>query len=523
MSRAPRAARAAVALTVTALALAGCTAVVDGSGRSGSAGPSGPSSGFPSGATPPTVASIDFGSCDSVINVDAVPTPDGVTISCGQLSVPLDYSKPTGKKITIEVFRARLDGSKQQPLLLNPGGPGGSGIELAANLMSTLKGTLMKTYDLIGFDPRGVGLSTPIKCISDAEKDSINDTNNNVLTAAGFAAAKAQAETVAEACKSRYGDDLPFTNTVNTAKDMDQLRASLGAPKLDYLGFSYGTELGAQYAHLFPSRVGRLVLDGAVNPLTDGTTSFANQLQGFESSFNDFAAWCATNSGCKILGNPRTLVYSIASKADKTPLRSKKPDEKRTASGNIVLTGVLEALYSRSTWSTLSTALQEAKAGDAEGLFELADSYNQRYSDGTYSNIADSNTTIGCNDSKPGPTDAEIKSTATVWSKKYPMFGVWAAQSLFTCQVWQPVRTVPPLPTAPDAANTILVVGNLNDPATPYAGAQALTATLKKALLLSWDGEGHTSYLEGSDCVDSAVNDYLLDGTLPPANKTCPK
>jgi pimeloyl-ACP methyl ester carboxylesterase len=169
----------------------------------------------------------------------------------------------------------------------------------------------------------------------------------------------------------------------------------------------------------------------------------------------------------------------------------------------------------------LGQALLSAERGDSQYLLQLADSYNERYG-GHYSNIGDANVTISCNDTKPGPSDATIRATTKSWVRRFPMFGLWSAASLFQCQQWQPDRTVPPLPTATHAATTVLVVGNLHDPATPYQGAKDLTRTLGKARLLSWNGEGHTSYLEGSSCVDAAVDAYLDSGTLPGAGKTCP-
>jgi len=343
-----------------------------------------------------------------------------------------------------------------------------------------------------------------------------------VRTAAGFAAAKKNAATVASACESKYGSELPYFNTVNTARDMDLIRQAVGDDRLNYLGFSYGTELGAQYLHLFPGKMRVAVLDGAVDPLTSDIAQFADQLQGFEKAFDQFAAWCKTDSACKSVGNPRRAVNRIAARATKSPIPSSAPGETRKATSSLVYTGVLQALYSQQLWSTLATALKQALGGDSEGLLSLADQYNERY-DGQYTNISDANVTISCNDSKPGPSDATIKATTARWVKRFPMFGLWSAASLFTCQQWQPKRTVPPLPTAPTTPRKVLVIGNLHDPATPYQGAKDLVKTLGNAELLSWDGEGHTSYLQGSSCVDKAVNAYLVDGTLPPAGTTCPR
>jgi hypothetical protein len=209
-------------------------------------------------------------------------------------------------------------------------------------------------------------------------------------------------------------------------------------------------------------------------------------------------------------------------KSRTAPIPSTAPDDNRKATFALVLTGVLSALYSQSRWPDLGTAIINAGKGDSAGLMQLADDYNERFN-GHYTNIADANTTISCNDSKPGPSDATIRATTQSWQQRFPMFGLWSAASLFDCQVWQPQRTVPPLPTATGAAHKILVIGNLHDPATPYQGAKDLTRTLGNAELLSWDGEGHTSFLQGSKCIDNYVDTYLVTGSLPPAATTCPR
>jgi len=445
-------------------------------------------------------------------------------VSCAKLAVPLDYADPNGKQITLALVRLhRKDGSASRPLLMDPGGPGGSGVQFGVQIASALPRKVTGKYDVVGFDPRGVGSSSPVRCLTDAQKDDMNAAQPDVRTPAGFAEAKQLAREVAQACQAKYGSSLDDFDTVATARDMDRIRAAFGPSRLDYLGFSYGTELGAQYAHLFPDRVGALVLDGAVDPLTDDITSFANQLRGFEQAFDQFASWCRQHDPCKRLGNARQAVYQLSDEARTSPLSSSAPGESRKATSSIVLLGVLSGLYSQSYWSVLGESLVLAQQGDARGLFALADVYNERNASGHYTNITDANVTISCNDSKPGPTDATIRATTASWVQRFPMFGLWSAASLFGCQQWQPKRTVPAKPTAPQAANTILVVGNLHDPATPYQGAKDLTATLGKARLLTWDGEGHTSFLQGSDCIDQAVTAYLVEGSLPPAGKTCPR
>lgn len=514
--------RALLAGTGLAAALAGCTAaVVDGHGAAGTR--SGPTTPTPSSSAGRSAGSAKFGSCAG-IDLGSSGGAAGFETQCARLSVPLDYADPTGKQITVALVRLHREGaSPAGSLLVDPGGPGGSGIQYAVGSAAQLPQRLTEHYDLVGLDPRGVGSSSPVTCTSDKEKDALNAAQPDVRTAAGFAEAKRLAKQVADACRAKYGSTLDDFDTVATVRDMDRIRQALGEARLNYLGFSYGTELGSQYAHQFPDKVGAMVLDGAVNPLTDDITSFANQLDGFEKAFDQFAEWCAGQDPCRTLGNARQAVYDLAAKARTSPLHSSAPGETRVATSSIVDLGVLFGLYSKAYWDALGQSLLLAQQGDARGLFQLADFYNERDSSGHYSNVSDANLTINCNDAEPGPSDPKIRATTATWVKRFPMFGLWSAASLFSCQQWQPQRDVPPKPTAPRSANTILVVGNLHDPATPYQGAKELTRALGNARLLTWDGEGHTSYQQGSSCIDDAVTAYLIDMTLPADGKTCPR
>ncbi len=518
--------------------LTACTQTLSGSGATtlpgnGTTSASGPTSG-PTPSTPPSASTaeptrqpITFSDCTQLFSSASIPVPAALrgklSYGCARLQVPLDYAHPNGTQISLQLVRVHdsQDTNGVGSLLVNPGGPGGSGVELALGLLSQISPTILQNFDLVGFDPRGVQLSSPINCISDSQKDQLNAESPDVLTPAGFARAKQLAANVAQECSTKYGPALAQFNTVNTARDMDLIRQAVGDAQMNYLGFSYGTELGATYAHLFPGKIRVAVLDGAVDPLTSGIKQFADQIDGFEKAFDQFASYCTSQSPCSSLGNPRQAVYSIVAAANQHPLSTSDPAETRRVTSSLALTGVLDALYSKSSWHTLGTALIEAKNGDGKGLLALADEYNQRYH-GTYSNIMDANLTISCNDEKPGPSDAVIRSTAQKWSTEYPMFGKWAAISLFGCQEWQPDRTPVSKPTG-HTAHTVLVIGNLNDPATPYQGAIDLAKTMGNAELLSWNGEGHTSYLQGSSCIDNYVNAYLVHGTLPPQNTTCPR
>jgi pimeloyl-ACP methyl ester carboxylesterase len=508
------------AIIATAATLAACTTTVSGTGSAQSRiAPPSQSSAAPQ---PPA----QFSDC-TMLNLSALPLPADrqaeLTFSCATIDVPLDYSDPGGRTIQLELLKVHDSHNHTgNSLVINPGGPGGSGVIAALSLSIQVSEKLLSSFDLIGFDPRGVGLSTPVTCISDAQKDALNAESYDIRTASGFAAAKATATQFAQACERKYGDTLPDYNTVQTAKDMDRIRQALGGEQLNYLGFSYGTELGGVYLHLFPDNARVAVLDGAVDPLTDPIPSFANQIEGFEKAFDQFAANCLTRSSCAVLGNPRQVVYQLVATATAHAIPSGTAGDPRSATSALVLTGVAQALYSQDEWPALGDALVQARSGASEGLLKLADEYNERRSDGSYTNILDANTAISCNDSPVGPTDAVIRATAQRWASAYPMFGLSLAQSLFSCAVWQPHRTPVPKPTAA-TPQKVLVIGNLHDPATPYQGAKDLARTLGNAELLSWDGEGHTSYLSGSTCIDNYVNSYLIGGTLPPDNTTCPR
>jgi pimeloyl-ACP methyl ester carboxylesterase len=517
-------------IVLVAVLVAGCTTSLAGRGGAAitSTAPTTTSSATPSAS--PSSAKIKLSDCSKLFDLAGAGIASDrlkhLTFTCGKVPVPLDYSDPDSPTINIEVLRMHDDQQTNRigSLLVNPGGPGASGLGLPISLAATVSDDLLQHFDLVGFDPRGVGLSSPVQCVPDAEKDQLYSLDINVLTPDGFAAAKQDEDQVAAECTVKYGPELADYNTVFTAMDMDRIRAAMGDAEMNYLGFSYGTELGAVYAHLYPSKVRVEVLDGAVDPTVSAVTFAGEQLAGFEDAFDQFAADCMTRPSCAVLKNPRQVVYDLVAKANvtpiPTPIKIGRTDETRSATAGNVLYGVLYALYNQKLWVDLGDALVAAQKGDASGLLSLSDGYTKRDSDGTYSNLFDANTTISCNDTPAGPTDALVKATATTWAADYPMFGVWGAMSLFSCQNWQPVRHVPPLPSA-TGSNPILVIGTAHDPATPYTGAANLAKTLTTGVLLTWDGEGHTAYTKTA-CIDEKVDAYLVDETLPDAGTTCP-
>jgi pimeloyl-ACP methyl ester carboxylesterase len=512
--------RPAVVLVVLGLLVA-CTTTTTGNGT-GADGNTPP----PSPSPPGSAAPLEFNDCSRLLDLGRVSEDrrKKLTVECARIQVPLDYARPAGTQISIALLRIHYADQPQRvgSLLVNPGGPGGSGVNLAVALAGELSTDVLQRFDIVGFDPRGVGLSAPVKCMSTAQEDQLLSLDTDVRTTAGLRAAKQLFAGFATSCKAKYGATIGHYDTVDTARDMDRIRAALGDATMNYLGFSYGTELGAVYAHLFPKRIRVAALDGAVDPKLDDLVSESSaQVAGFEQAFDQFAADCLTRDPCRELGDPRQAVYAIRDRAAISPIRSSDAQDPRRATASLVLLGVLQALYSRDLWPTLGTALLAARRGDAKGLLALADDYADRDESGQYSNFLDVYFTVTCNDLAADPDDATIQAMGHAWARQYPMFGVWQAAALTQCSGWQKHRTPIPPETAASSA-PILVVGNLHDPATPYAGAVNLTKELGRASLLSWNGEGHTSYLQGSACVDRAVNAYLINKTLPTPNTTCP-
>lgn len=485
------------------------------------------SSASSSAAASPTAsqpaAKIDFSDCSQQFQT-AIGSAKAKTMkfSCGKLAVPLDYSDPGGKTAQIFVVRVRSDKQTQRlgSLLVNPGGPGGSGVNLAAGLVNALSDAVLGHFDLVGFDPRGVGLSDPVQCVSDQQKDRLAAANPDVRTAAGRAQARAASDAVVKSCVTKYGSTLGHFNTEETAHDMDLIREAVGDAKLNYLGFSYGTRLGAAYAHQFPSHIRTAVLDGAVDPVTDELTVDERQAKAFEGAFDQFAADCLKRAACAALGNPRAAVTALIAAADRSPIPV-GDKAGRQATGGIVTIGVASALYDQSQWDELGQALVQAQAGHAAKIMALADRYLERDPEtGHYSNILDANLAINCNDSTLQITDELVTTVAAKWISKYPIFGPNAAASLYSCHSWP--RSEHPLPPASaPGAPPILVIGTVHDPATPYAATGVLAKALGSGVVLTWNGEGHTAYPKTA-CITGKVDSYLVTAK-PPAGDSCPR
>lgn len=497
--------RLGIALTAMTVALAGCfiPPIFDG----GQAREASPEPGW--------------SSCTEEARKVLGKVPSGFFFQCRTVMVPQDWNhRDNGRTLGISIIRVRAADQRDRigSLLVNPGGPGGSGVDLALYLAQGLPTEVLRRFDLIGFDPRGVSRSDPIQCYTSADLDATFAADPDPQTPQAFNDVVALNKRTAESCAAKYGNRLPLYSTEQAARDIDQIRADLGEPKLTYLGYSYGTLLGAVYAQLFPDKIRAMVLDGAVDPRQNSIESAEGQARGFERAFNNFAKWCADNaSRCPIDGDAQAVVLKLMEQGRINPIGYR---DGRKATAGWVLWAVVSAMYTQARWPDLGGALADLQKGKAAGIFELADAYSDRDQDGNYTNLFDANAAVNCaDDAKPASLD-QIRALQSEWRLKYPVFGAPLATGMLTCSLWASERD--PYPVGPaKGAPPILVVGTRNDPATPYEQTAKLADMLGTGVVLTWEGEGHTAYPE-TRCINSAVNGYLISLTVPKAGTVCP-
>ncbi len=447
-------------------------------------------------------------------------TDCGGGFQCGTLQVPLDYTQPDGRKISLALLRKPAVDQSQRigSLLMNPGGPGESGIDFMRSDVSSLS-NLNRRFDLVTWDPRGVAASTPIACIDGPTLDqylaldSVLDDPQEKQTAI-------QADKdFAAACQRRFGDILPFLDSESTARDMDQMRAAVGDDKLTYLGFSYGTFIGQWYAHLFPNHVRALSLDGVVDPTVSANDSLLGQVKGFDENLNAWLADCRASATCayKRTGDPLTKLNAAMARLDANPLRVGN----RQLTRSLAMTGVLVTLYSQSTWQLLDRALTALDNGDGSTMLFLADAYNQRKADGSYDNLFNGayQATYCLDFAVPTDISAYDKLGAQ-FAQAAPFFGPWSQYSNLQCAYWpaKAKHSTEPLPVS--GAPTILLVGGTNDPATPYSEAQSVNKQIQGSVLLTREGNGHTSY-DASQCSHQIEDAYLINLTAPAPGTVC--
>lgn len=447
---------------------------------------------------------------------------------CATLQVPISYSDPSGGQIPISVIELVATG--QHPIgdiVFNPGGPGESGVQFLEQAWNTFPASLRSQFTLVSFDPRGVGASDGLQCLTPAQIRTYLGITPVPTTKAQLARVVAATKAfVADCERNKPTSFIASMSTANDARDMDRLRAALGEPKLTYYGYSYGTYLGTVYAEMFPSKVRAMVLDGAVDPALGNDVLDRQQALGFEVDLHDFLVWCAAHTSCSngLPAAPEAAFEQLMGRFEKgLVVQASLPAAlggQEPVDYGVALLGVLTALYSSNTWPILGTALTDAFKGDGTYLAALAYSYAGQNQDGSFGNILSADTATACLD-RPAPTAiAEYEALASQLAKVAPHFGGTEAWSTLTCAYWPTPPQAKPAPANAPGAPPILVVGSTNDPATPYQWAKALASQLPHAVLLTRTGAGHTAY-QFSSCIRSWADRYLATLATPPAGTVC--
>lgn len=453
----------------------------------------------------------------------------GAPFQCATLRVPLDYSSPADGTIPLALIRlpASQRAHRGGAVLVNPGGPGASGVDFLRNDYTLFSANLRAHFDIVGFDPRGVGASDPIRCENGPALEAFIALNPAPATPSAIATVVAATKQFDQSCLADSGKALlANVSTVDAARDMDQIRSALGEPKLNYLGFSYGTFLGATYAGLFPTHVRAMALDGALNPDQSFRQLDLQQAKGFEVDLQDFLAACESSPSCPLLQLANKDHTSVQGAFNQALARIESGTPVPTSSGGRTLSvgdgylGIIAALYSSASWGDLDEGLAAVLQGDGTILLSLADQYNERQPNGSYSNELAANTAINCAD-YPAPTRlSTYEADAKSFAAQAPVFGASQGWAPLSCKYWPVPPTGSPHVIVARGAPPIVVVGTTADPATPYSGAQALAHQLTSGVLITHVGVGHTAYID-SACVRSAVDSYLIDLKVPPKGLAC--
>lgn len=431
---------------------------------------------------------------------------------CTTISTPLQHSDPDGQAITLSLLKVPATAEPRLgTLFVNPGGPGFPGTSLATNL----ERAGLEQYDVIGWDPRGVGGSTPVQCFQGEDVDAYVALDTSPDDTAERQALIVANRSFGQSCLERSGPLLQHISTLETAADLDLMRGLVGDEKLNYLGYSYGTYVGSVYAEMFPDRVGRLVLDSAVDITEDDQVT---QAAGFDRALVSFADWCLAQR-CELGADRAAVLEQITTVFDATDVQPMPTGSERRLTQSLAVTGVVYLLYSETSWPQLREALELAADGNGDALLFYADSYNQRERDGQYGQSTFAFPAISCLDHPDEGLDAADEQ----WEADQqvaPIFGKYFGPSL-ACPVWPVEPDVLPDPPTGAGADPILVIGTTGDSATPYEYAVSMADQLESGTLLTLEGEGHGAYGDGNACVDQAVVGYLVDGTVPEPDARC--
>jgi pimeloyl-ACP methyl ester carboxylesterase len=435
----------------------------------------------------------------------------GDTFQCANFQVPVDYSKPSRDRFTLQVLRHRAEGKYLGTLFVNPGGPGASAVDYASNAQSIVSPEIYSSFDIVGLDPRGVGGSSPLRCLTDKQEDAYLSNFGEATSPQVLMGMMKASQDFVAACKKNAGNRIGHYSTLESAKDMEVLRQIMGLPKLNYLGKSYGTYLGALYGSLYPDKVGRFVLDGAIDPGVPYDKQMLAQAVGFDRALQDF--FTAKD------GDISSMTKRLIADSYVRPLKNKSG---RVLTNPLLITAIAAGLYDdTNAWGPLFDAITSAvKEKNPDGLFALADMYYDRNGQGHYvSNQNDIAEVITCNDWRDRRTLNQVAADSGLFAQSAPIFGPTLNYSDLPCRYW---------PASPTVASRgyrlqtpVIVVGGVKDPATPYPWAVGLAHQIGSAVLLRYTGEGHTGYLRGDSCIDSSVNAYLVAGKVPSTSLSC--
>lgn len=453
-------------------------------------------------------------------------SPCGDGFDCTTVEVPMSYDDPSGETIEISAKRYNHtgDGAAVGTMFINPGGPGGSGVEMVESATSYFSTDLTENLDIIGFDPRGVGESHGVRCYDQEQLEDLYSKTYDLETDAGWDAFVADSTAYGEACLENTGPLMEFLDTVSAAKDLDVLRGTLGESSLTYFGFSYGTFLGATYAELFPDRVGRLVLDGAVDPALSYSELTAGQNVGFERAYRSYLEDCLQGSSCPFSGTvdeawDRTV--DMLAELAANPVQSENDPDRRVTDSDLI-SAIIISMYGPSWgWPTLSEAMSAyLDDGDTSQIELLADYAADLDDDGNYPLDEGAFQLIDCLD-YPVTLDRDaITANADALTEANDLFGPYFGYGEVGCATLPFQSTATREPIAAPGTDPIVVIGTTRDPATPYEWAESLADQLDAGVFLSYDGDGHTAY-GYSDCIDDPVDAFLLEGTVPEDGLQC--
>jgi pimeloyl-ACP methyl ester carboxylesterase len=454
-------------------------------------------------------------------------TACGGGFQCSRLTVPLDYADPTGDKIRIALIRLRAGNPSARlgSLVINPGGPGASGVDFVRGAKSAFDAPVRARYDIVGFDPRGVARSAPVVCLSDKQTDEFLAADGTPTTPDQVATIDSLAKGLADGCKRNAPKLFAHISTVEAVKDVDILREALGDSTLNWFGFSYGTLLGTTYADLFPTRVGRMVLDGVIDPSLSNVELAHGQAKAFEVALHHFIAWCDRQRDCPLPKGDQAgidRIQGFLDSIDGNPLQTADP--KRPLTQALAMNTMISYLYfpAYGDWDQLLIGLQAAFDGDGSTMLSMLDDRTDRNESGHYAdNFESALYAVSALDRPDRPTAAESQRLADMWAQEAPVFGAFTAWGILPYQYWSVAANDPPHEIHAPGSPKILVVGTTSDPATPYPWAQSVAKQLSQGVLLTRVGDGHTGYGKGSRCTDSAIDRYLLTGATPPVGTVC--